>query len=213
MRRLCVFAGAGLGSDSAYRNAAQRLGGLLAQRGVALVYGGASVGLMGAAADAVLAAGGEAIGVIPQALIDRELAHRSLTELRTVASMHERKATMSELSDAFLALPGGLGTLDELMEALTWSQLGIHAKPSGLLNVNGYYDELISQLDRAAEEGFLRGEMKETLLIDDDPEALLRRLEECVARGEREQAIGADEERVIGVERLPASDAAAHLAP
>lgn len=194
---MCVFAGARPGSDPAHADAARTLGGLLARHGIALVYGGGSVGLMGAVADAVLAAGGEAIGVIPQALIDREVAHHGLTELRTVASMHERKAAMSELSDAVIALPGGLGTLDELMEALTWSQLGIDSKPCGLLNVNGYYDPLVAQLDRAAAAGFLRGAHEDVLLVDEDPETLLLRL------GERAAASA----------RLVARDGASGLAP
>jgi uncharacterized protein (TIGR00730 family) len=159
-----------------FARAARDLGGLLAQSGIGLVYGGASIGLMGAVADAVLGAGGEAIGVIPVGLRRREVAHDGLSELRTVGSMHERKATMSELADAFVALPGGLGTLDELLEAATWTQLGIHAKPCGLLNVGGYWDSLLAQLDRAGEDGFLRADHRRVLLVDTDPVALLRRL-------------------------------------
>jgi uncharacterized protein (TIGR00730 family) len=176
MRRLCVYAGASPGGDPVFARAAWDLGELLAQSGVGLVYGGASIGLMGAVADAVLGAGGEAIGVIPTGLKRREVAHERLSELRTVGSMHERKATMSELADAFIALPGGLGTLDELLEAATWTQLGIHAKPCGLLNVRGYWDSLIAQLDRAAEDGFLRADHREVLLVDTDSAALLQRL-------------------------------------
>ncbi len=176
MRRLCVYAGASPGSDPVFARAARDLGELLAQSGIGLVYGGASIGLMGAVADAVLGAGGEAIGVIPTGLKRREVAHERLSELRTVGSMHERKATMNELADAFLALPGGLGTLDELLEAATWTQLGIHAKPCGLLNVRGYWDSLIAQLDRAAEDGFLRADHREVLLVDTDSAALLQRL-------------------------------------
>lgn len=153
------------------------MGGLLADSGIGLVYGGASIGLMGAVADAVLRGGGEAIGVIPEGLKRREVAHAGLTELRTVDSMHERKAAMSELSDAFLALPGGLGTLDELLEAATWTQLGIHAKPCGLLNIGGYWDCLVGQLDRAGSDGFLRRDHREVLLVEQDPKALLDRLE------------------------------------
>jgi uncharacterized protein (TIGR00730 family) len=176
MRRLCVYAGASAGEDPIYARAARELGELLAASGIGLVYGGASIGLMGAVADAVLAAGGEAIGVIPTGLARREVAHGGLTELRTVDSMHDRKATMSELSDAFLALPGGLGTLDELLEAATWSQLGIHAKPCGLLNVAGYWDSLLAQLDRAAADGFLRADHRSVLLVESDAATLLEQL-------------------------------------
>lgn len=174
---MCVYAGASVGLNSRYGRAAQELGALLAQRNIGLVYGGASIGLMGAIADAVLLAGGEAIGVIPARLKRREIAHRGLTELRTVDSMHERKAAMSELADAFMALPGGLGTLDELLEAATWTQLGIHAKPCGLLNVAGYWDSLLRQLDLAGEQGFLRDRDQDVLVVDDDAAALLRRLQ------------------------------------
>jgi uncharacterized protein (TIGR00730 family) len=176
MRRLCVYAGASAGEDPIYARAARELGELLAASGIGLVYGGASIGLMGAVADAVLAAGGEAIGVIPTGLARREVAHGGLTELRTVDSMHDRKATMSELSDAFLALPGGLGTLDELLEAATWSQLGIHAKPCGLLNVAGYWDSLLGQLYRAAADGFLRADHRSVLLVESDAARLLEQL-------------------------------------
>lgn len=177
MRRLCVYAGASTGNDPAHERAARSLGELLAANGIGLVYGGASIGLMGAVADAVLEAGGEAIGVIPTGLRRREVAHDGLTELRTVSSMHERKAMMSELADAFVALPGGLGTLDELLEAATWSQLGIHAKPCGLLNVGGYWDSLIAQLDRAGADGFLRADHRRVLLVESDPAALLELLQ------------------------------------
>lgn len=177
MRRLCVYAGASTGNDPAHERAARSLGELLAANGIGLVYGGASIGLMGAVADVVLEAGGEAIGVIPTGLRRREVAHDGLTELRTVSSMHERKAMMSELADAFVALPGGLGTLDELLEAATWSQLGIHAKPCGLLNVGGYWDSLIAQLDRAGADGFLRADHRRVLLVESDPAALLELLQ------------------------------------
>lgn len=152
---------------------AKAVGRLLAECGVRLVYGGGNVGLMGNVADAALAAGGEAIGVIPQMLVDRELAHRGLTELRIVGSMHERKALMAELSDAFLALPGGMGTFEELCEVLTWAQLGIHHKPVGCLNVLGYYDSLLQLLDHAAAERFLRPEHRKLLLCADEPAPLL----------------------------------------
>lgn len=176
MRRLCVFAGARPGRNHDYARDARELGHLLAKRGVTLVYGGASIGLMGVIADAVLELGGEAIGVIPQSLVERELAHPHLTELKTVSTMHERKATMTELSDAFVALPGGLGTLDELFEAVTWRELGIHAKPCGALNTSGYWDVLIAHLDRAAAESFLRGAVSEMLTVEREPAVLLDRL-------------------------------------
>ena len=154
MRRVCVYAGSNPGSDPAYAGAPRgRSPRLLAERGIGLVYGGGNVGLMGVLADTALAAGGEVIGVMPQALVDREIGHRGLTELRVVGSMHERKALMAELSDAFVAVPGGIGTLEELIEVYTWSQLGIHDKPCGVLNVRGYYDALAAFLDHAVERG------------------------------------------------------------
>jgi len=149
---------------------------VLAGRGLGLVYGGGNVGLMGVLADSMLHAGGEVIGVIPQSLVAREVAHRGVTELRIVDSMHQRKALMNELSDAFIALPGGFGTLDEFFEILTWSQLGIHAKPSGLLNVAGYYDSLLAMLDHAVAEGLLRPAHRELVLADTDADALVQRL-------------------------------------
>ena len=157
------------------------MGRLLGLRAVTLVYGGGHVGLMGVVADACLSAGGRVIGVIPQALADKEVAHRGLSELRIVGSMHERKAVMAELSDAFLALPGGYGTWDELFEALTWSQLGIQNKVCGLLNVDGYYDSLIAMADRAAAEGFIRGRYRELLLSDTEVSRLLDRLNRASA--------------------------------
>lgn len=176
LRRLCVYAGSNAGASPAYAGAAQALGRELAARGVGLVYGGGRVGLMGAIADATLAAGGEAIGVIPQALLDRELGHRGLTELRVVGSMHERKALMAELADGFVALPGGIGTLEELIEVFTWSQLGIHAKPCGVLDVEGFYGGLADLLDHMVREGFLREAHRGVLLFDPEPAALLDRL-------------------------------------
>ena len=156
MHRVCVFCGASSGRKPAYADAARAFGATLAARGLGLVYGGGRVGLMGAVADGALEAGGEAFGVIPQDLVDRELAHGGLSELHVVGSLHERKALMAELSDAFVALPGGLGTLDELMEQLTWSQLGLHAKPVGLLDVEEYWRPLVALARQATEEGFVR---------------------------------------------------------
>jgi uncharacterized protein (TIGR00730 family) len=176
MKRICVYAGSSPGSDTAYRQAATELGRMLAERRISVVYGGASVGLMGALADAVLDADGEVIGVIPEQLVEREVAHRGLSELRIVGTMHERKALMSKLSDAALALPGGLGTLEEILEAATWSQLGIDTKPCGLLNVSVYYEPLVLSLDRAVEQGFLSSQHREIVLVDESPERLLARL-------------------------------------
>src|SRR5205814_7524866 len=175
MRRICVFCGSAFGSRPAYRDAAKRFGSALATRGLGLVYGGGSVGLMGVLADAVLAEGGEVIGVIPGPLASRELAHTGLTELRVVGSMHERKATMAELSDGFIAMPGGLGTLEETLEILTWAQLGIHRKPVGVLNVEGYYDALLQLLSHAVREGFVRRDYFGLLLFADTAAELLDR--------------------------------------
>jgi uncharacterized protein (TIGR00730 family) len=176
LKRVCVFCGSSDGASPAYRTEAARLGTLVATNGIGLVYGGGNVGLMAAIADAALAAGGEVIGVIPGHLVDKELAHRGVTELRVVHSMHERKRVMADLSGAFVALPGGYGTLEEFCEVLTWSQLGLHAKPCGLLNVAGYYDGLLRLFDHAVTEGFVRPESREIVLVDDDAERLLHRL-------------------------------------
>jgi uncharacterized protein (TIGR00730 family) len=176
MRRICIYAGSNPGHDPDYADAARGLATLLAERGIGIVYGGGKVGLMGVTADTALAAGGEVIGVMPQALIDREIGHGGLTELRVVDSMHERKALMAELADAFIALPGGIGTLEELIEVYTWSQLGIHDKACGVLNVNGYYDGLVAFLDHAVEAGFLRPQHRATLSVAADPAELLDRL-------------------------------------
>lgn len=159
-----------------YRSAAVSLGESLVSQGVALVYGGACVGLMGAVADAVVANGGEAIGVIPASLVEKELAHPGLTELHVVETMHQRKATMSELSDGFIALPGGMGTLEEMFEALTWAQLGFHQKPCALLNTEGYYQGLVSFLHTAVTEGFVKQRHLDQLLIDSQPQRLLERM-------------------------------------
>jgi uncharacterized protein (TIGR00730 family) len=182
VRRLCVYAGSNPGNDLIYAQAARELADLLAERGIGLVYGGGRVGLMGVLADTALAAGGEVIGVMPQALVDREIAHEGLTELRVVASMHERKALMAELSDAFVAVPGGIGTLEELIEIYTWSQLGIHAKPCGVLNVDGYYDHLAAFLDHAVAAGFLKAEHRAVLSVASEPGELLERLAAYVPR-------------------------------
>jgi uncharacterized protein (TIGR00730 family) len=165
------------GAREEYREAAGALGRELAARRIALVFGGASVGLMGAIADAAMSAGGEAVGVIPRALVEREIAHPELTRLHVVDSMHERKALMAELCDVVIALPGGMGTLEELFEVATWTQLGLHAKPVGLLNVRGYFDPLIDVLDRAAGEGFLSAEHRQIVQVEADHRRLLDRLE------------------------------------
>jgi len=173
MKRICVFCGSSPGHDRIFLDAARNVGRLLAARGLDLVYGGAHVGLMGAVADAALAAGGHVIGVIPQSMVEREIAHTRLSELRIVATMHERKAMMESLSDGFIALPGGMGTLEEVCEIYTWGQLGLHAKPCGLLNVQGYYDALLQLFDRAVASGFLRAVYREMVLADADPARLL----------------------------------------
>ena len=177
MRRVCVFCGASSGRSPAYAEGARSFGAALAGRGLGLVYGGGRVGLMGAVADAALAGGGEVVGVIPQELVDRELAHGGLTELRVVGSLHERKALMSELADGFVALPGGLGTLDELLEQLTWSQLGLHAKPIGLLDVEEYWRPLIELARHATGAGFVRESDLAAIAVASDADALLDRLE------------------------------------
>jgi uncharacterized protein (TIGR00730 family) len=171
-----VFCGSSSGVHPDYAQAAQTVARLLCRRGIGLVYGGGNVGLMGTLANACLREGGRVIGVIPQALADKEVAHTGLTELRIVSSMHERKAVMADLSDAFVALPGGYGTWEELFEVLSWSQLGIQRKACGLLNVNGYYDPLLELADKSVAEGFLREVHRDLLLSDDDPERLLDRL-------------------------------------
>ena len=180
LKRICVFCGSSSGTREIYVQSAREVGRLLCEREIELVYGGGKVGLMGAVADACLSAGGRVIGVIPQLLVDKEVAHQGLTELRVVQTMHERKAMMADLADAFLALPGGFGTWDELCEVVTWSQIGIQRKASAILNVNGYYDPLLAMADRAVSEGFLRDAYRELLLTDTDPARLLDRIENCV---------------------------------
>jgi uncharacterized protein (TIGR00730 family) len=176
MERLCVFCGSRPGAHPGYVRAAEELGRALAGRGIGLVYGGGAVGLMGALADALLDAGGEATGVIPQALVDREIAHPGVSDLRVVGSLTERKALMAELADGFVALPGGTGTLDELFEVFTWSQLGIHSKPVGLLDARSYYARLVGFLDHAVEERFLPVEHRERLVVEERAEAMLEAL-------------------------------------
>jgi uncharacterized protein (TIGR00730 family) len=175
MKRVCVFCGSRTGKRPEHAEQARRIGAALVRRGLGLVFGAGHIGLMGALADAVLAAGGEAVGVIPQGLVDKELAHRRLSELRVVASMHERKALMANLADGFLALPGGFGTLDELFEILTWSQLGLHHKPIGLLNVAGFFDPLLAWVDRAVAEDFIKPACRGLLLDEREIEPLLDR--------------------------------------
>jgi uncharacterized protein (TIGR00730 family) len=173
MQRLCVFCGSSAGARPAYADAARRLGELMAGRGLGLVYGGGHVGLMGVIADAVLQGGGEAVGVIPRALVEKELAHGGLSRLEVVETMHQRKARMADLADGFAALPGGFGTGDELFEVLTWAQLGLHAKPIGLLNTADYFDPLLGWLDHMVAEVFLKPKHRRLLLVAEQPEGLL----------------------------------------
>jgi len=173
LARICVYCGSNAGMNPRYAQAARELGGLLTTRGLGLVYGGGKVGLMGILADAALAGGGEVIGVIPEALRAREVGHTGLTELRIVETMHERKALMEDLADAFVALPGGLGTLDELFEILTWAQLGMHHKPCGLLDVDGYFQPLLAWLDQATSEGFVRPQHRAMIMVETDGARLL----------------------------------------
>ncbi len=175
MKRICVFCGSSMGTNPAYAEAAKRLGAALARRTLELVYGGGTVGLMGTVANAALEAGGRVIGVIPKALQLRELAHVNLSSLHVTGSMHERKAKMAELSQGFIALPGGLGTLEEFAEIVTWAQLGIHARPCGLLDVEGYWRPFVAFLDHAVEEGFVSALHRGLIMIDSDPDALLDR--------------------------------------
>ena len=181
VRSVCVFCGASIGANPAYREAAVTLGQAIARRGLTLVYGGGAVGMKGIDADAAMAAGGEVVGIIPQSLLDAEVGHKGLTRLEVVDGMHARKARMAELSDAFIALPGGLGTLEELFEVWTWGQLGYHAKPLGLLDVNGFYEKLGGLLDHIVEEGFVRPQHRAMLLLGQQPDALLDGMNEFVA--------------------------------
>lgn len=179
--RICVYLGSSPGNSPVYRDAAEQFGNLLASRGIGLVYGGGMVGLMGVIADAVCAAGGEVIGVIPEALRAREHDHQGISELHVVQTMHERKALMAKLADGFVTLPGGIGTFEEMFEAWCWSQLGYHQKPCGLLDVNGFYSKMSSFIDHVVEEGFLQPRHRAMLLIEKEPEALLDRMAQYLA--------------------------------
>ena len=177
MKSICVYCGSNPGRDSRYVEGACSLVREMTVRNIGLVYGGASIGIMGAIADTALQEGGRVTGIIPQSLVDKEIAHKGLSELRIVASMHERKALMADLSDGFIALPGGLGTIEEIIEVLTWAQLGFHAKPCGLLNLGGYYDGLTAFLDHAVHEQFIKKEHHSLLIVDDNQRRLLDRFE------------------------------------
>ena len=192
MRRICVFCGSNAGIRSEYAEVARALATILVERKLGIVYGGGNVGLMGVVADAALGLGGEVIGVIPELLVAKEVAHHGVTELRIVQTMHERKALMNDLSDAFIALPGGFGTLDEFFEVLTWSQLGFHGKPCALLNVAGYYDRMLAMLDHAVAEGLLRPAHRELVIADTDPSRLMLRLSAFspASKGKRDDTKG-----------------------
>jgi len=185
LRRVCVFCGSSTGTRPEYHDAATALARAMAARGIELVFGGGGVGLMGVVSDAILAAGGHAIGVIPETLRAREVAHGGLPDLRVVGSMHERKALMAELSDAFIALPGGFGTFEEICEAITWTQLGLHRKRCGLLNVSGFYDPLLRLFDQAVEQGFIRSDNRTIVVTGTDPDGLLDQLAVPVDEAER----------------------------
>jgi len=177
LRHLCVYCGSNFGASPVYRDAAEQLGALLATRGITLVYGGGNVGLMGVLANAALQRGGQVIGVIPHWMVAKELAHKGVTKLHVVESMHDRKQLMADLSDGFIALPGGIGTLEELIETFTWLQLGLHRKPVGALNVAGYFDPLLAQLRRMCDERFLKPSHLDSLLVADRAEVLLGKME------------------------------------
>lgn len=181
MKSICVFCGSSPGAQPEYTTTARQLGGLLAARGLTLVYGGGNVGMMGQLANAVLENGGQVTGIIPEAIADMEVAHTGLSDLRVVDSMHTRKALMADLSDGFIALPGGLGTLEEFVEILTWAQLGFHAKPCGLLNVAGYYDNLLAFIEHTSDQQFIQPEHRELILVENDPAKLLDRFASYVA--------------------------------
>jgi len=192
MKSICVYCGSSPGRTETYSKAARHLGRALAKRGIKLVYGGASVGIMGVLADAVLEYGGQAVGVIPEALVKKEVAHHHLSELHVTGSMHERKMLMAELSDGFIALPGGIGTLEEIFEIWTWAQLGFHKKPFGMLNIDGYYDSLITFLDHTVAEQFVKQSHRSMLMFEKDSEALLDRLS-CYMAPDVEKWIGQKE--------------------
>jgi len=177
MKAICVFCGSSTGDDAVFADAARSLARVLTEREIKLVYGGGSVGLMGVVADAVLAAGGHVTGVIPRMLWEREVGHRSLSDLRIVETMHERKAMMAELSNGFIAMPGGIGTLEEFFEIWTWAQLGVHRKPCGLLNTAGYFDPILSMIDTMIRRRFLKEDYREMVLVESEPAALLARME------------------------------------
>lgn len=181
-KRICIFTGSAHGARPEYADAARELGRLLVERGYGLVYGGGNIGLMAVIADAVLERDGEVVGVIPEFLVDKELAHHGLTELRVVKSMHERKAAMAELADGFMALPGGIGTLEEFFEVLSWAQLSLHEKPCGLLNLNGYYEGIVDFLDHAVAEDFLKPKHRALLIVEATPEKLLDRFDDIIYR-------------------------------
>jgi uncharacterized protein (TIGR00730 family) len=183
MNRICVFCGTNPGSRASYGAAARQLGQILAEQGIELVYGGASVGIMGELADSVQEHGGHVTGIIPQQLVEKEAAHTGIPNLIVVASMHQRKSQMADMSDGFIALPGGIGTLEGFLEILTWGQLGIHAKPAGILNVEGYFDELTGFLDHAVHEGFLTQEHRDHIIVESDPARLLERMEAYTPSG------------------------------
>jgi hypothetical protein len=188
---LCVFCGSSMGLRPAYAEAAGELGTLLARDGIQLVYGGGNVGLMGVVAKSCMDSGGEVIGIIPRALIKKELGNHEITRLEVVSSMHERKARMSELADGFIAMPGGIGTFEELLEVLTWSQLGIHRKPVAVLNVDGYFKPLLAMLDNALEEGFLRADHRDLLLVSDRPGDLVKNMREREFHSAPNRSLGA----------------------
>lgn len=175
-KRICVFCGSSHGVNASYADAAKNVGAELARRGIELVYGGGNLGLMGVVADSVLAGGGHVIGVIPESLMDKEVGHRGLPDLRIVKTMHERKAMMAELADGFVALPGGIGTFEEFFEIVTWAQLGFHAKPCALLNINGFYDPLLRLIDHSIQEGFVKPKQRDLVLVDSNFSTLLDRM-------------------------------------
>lgn len=177
IERIVVFCGSSYGVSEAYKEGAVQLGKALAERNITLIYGGASIGLMGTLADTVLNHGGKVIGVIPELLVEREISHQHLTELHTVRSMHERKAKMAELADGFIALPGGMGTLEEFFEILTWAQIGLHRKPCGLLNINDYYQPLLDMFDHMVDQQFLQEKFRTLAIVDKDPEILLSKFD------------------------------------